>query len=152
MNITMTPNDVVKEIPSRMALITNLNCPLLSLGSALQQKVTGAIIIVNTSIISFQPSPPKIPPNTYNFPIYYVPDIVHGQDIKKFLMSNIYLKNATDTNREGELLKYRVRALLLPQASFFPGVWEFTLIIVVVLLAVSFITSGRDFWFLSNFF
>ena len=43
----MIPSDVVKEIPSRMALITNPNCPLLSLKSALQQKVTGAIIIAS---------------------------------------------------------------------------------------------------------
>ncbi|RIA97826.1 hypothetical protein C1645_219398 [Glomus cerebriforme] len=141
LNITMIPNDVVKEIPSRMALITNPYCPLISLSSALQQKVTGAIIIANTSVVSDQPSPPKIPPNTYNFPIYYVINAAHGQEIKNFLMNNIYLKNFTDQNGNRELLKYRVRALLLPQASFFPGVWEFTLIIVVVLLAVSFITS-----------
>ncbi|CAB5180472.1 unnamed protein product [Rhizophagus irregularis] len=141
MNITMIPNDVVKEIPSRMALITNPNCPLISLNSALQQKVTGAIIIANTSVISDQPSPPNIPPNTFNFPIYYVVNAANGQEIKKFLLDNIYLKNVTDQNGNKELLKYRVRALLLPQTSFFPGVWEFTLIIVVVLLAVSFITS-----------
>ncbi|GBB87879.1 hypothetical protein RclHR1_14380004 [Rhizophagus clarus] len=140
-NITMIPNDVVKEIPSRMALITNPDCPLVSLNSALQQKVTGAIIIANTSVISDQPSPPKIPPNTFNFPIYYVVNAANGQEIQKFLMDNIYLKNVTDQNGNRELLKYRVRALLLPQTSFFPGVWEFTLIIVVVLLAVSFITS-----------
>ena|SRR5438477_1381074 len=140
----MIPDDVVKEIPSRMALITNQNCPLLSLSSALQQKVKGAIIIANTSAMEDPPSPPQIPPNTYNFPIYYVLNASHGQDIRNFLMNNIYIRNATDTNGDKELLKYRVRTLLSPQTSFFPGVWEFTLIIVVVLLAVSFITSGKN--------
>ncbi len=67
-------------------------------------------------------------------------------------MDNIYLKNVTDPNGDRELLKYRVRTLLLPQASFFPGVWEFTLIVVVVLLAVSFITSGKSLHWQKFFF
>ena len=39
-------------------------------------------------------------------------------------MDNIYLKNVTDQNGNKELLKYRVRALLLPQTSFFSGVCQ----------------------------
>src|SRR5256885_913018 len=84
--------------------VTGPNCPLLSLDSAVQQKVTGAIIIANTSDPSL---PPKIPPNKYNFPIYYVMNTANGQDIKNFLMDNIYLKNVTDPNGDRELLKYR---------------------------------------------
>ncbi|CAI2169798.1 10718_t:CDS:2 [Funneliformis geosporum] len=137
MNITMTPGDVVNEIPSRIALITNTSCPLLLLDSVDRQNVTGAIIIANSSIITNPTSSPKIP-NKYNFPIYYVNNAAHGQEIVDFLLSNIYY---TSPNENGEAFKYRVRALLFPQAPFFPGVWEFTLIVVVVLLAVSFVTS-----------
>jgi len=139
----MIPDDVVNEIPSRMALITNSNCPLSSLDSADRQNVTGVIIIANTTIMTNPPPPPKIP-NKYNFPIYYVSNAAHGQEMIEFLSSNIYRKNVTNPNGNREELKYRVRALLFPQATFFPGVWEFTLIIVVVLLAVSFVTSGMN--------
>ncbi|CAG8613355.1 55_t:CDS:2 [Funneliformis mosseae] len=137
MNITMTPDDVVNEIPSRIALITNPSCPLLLLDSADRQNVTGAIIIANSSVITNPSSSPKIP-NKYNFPIYYVNNAAHGQEIVDFLLSNNYY---TRPDENGEAFKYRVRALLFPQAPFFPGVWEFTLIVVVVLLAVSFVTS-----------
>ncbi|CAJ0756393.1 4508_t:CDS:1, partial [Entrophospora sp. SA101] len=77
---------------------------------------------------------PKIPPDTFDFPIVYLSDPNDVLKIKNYLESQDRDVNKTIINNDNihseqnQTISYRVRAILVPKTSLFPGVWEFTLI------------------------
>ncbi|CAJ0824130.1 13213_t:CDS:2 [Entrophospora sp. SA101] len=79
--------------------------------------------------------------------MFYLSDPNDVLKIKNYLESQDRDVNKTIINNDNihseqnQTISYRVRAILVPKTSLFPGVWEFTLIVVVVLLAISFLTS-----------
>ena len=75
-------------------------------------------------------------------PVYWVPDTT-ASVIQELLADAAKFNAARNTSSKAPTAKWMKypRAILYPAEKFFPGVWEFTLIVVVVLLTLSFATS-----------
>nr|CAG8475922.1 6290_t:CDS:2 [Entrophospora candida] len=145
-DLTFSPKNAYKERAMKIALISNSACTLPTLLVAKQDKerrINGAIIMAD----ALYSDEPKIPPDTFDFPIVYLSDPDDVSKIKNYLESQDRDVNKTTINNDNihseqnQTISYRVRAILVPKTSLFPGIWEFTLIVVVVLLAISFLTS-----------
>lgn len=76
----------------------------------------------------------EVAAGTIKIPAYYVDNSV-GLDLLEKLRTYDLDINAS--------VRIMVRVTMYPPQNSVPGAWEFTLIVVVVLLAISFLTSGE---------
>ena len=79
--------------------------------------------------------------------MYYV-DLFIGLDLSLMLQDTAYLPlNMTYDNTT---YQPAISLVMHPAVGGFPSAWEFTLIIVVALLAISFLASGKCYLFTSR--
>ncbi|KAG2181928.1 hypothetical protein INT43_006853, partial [Umbelopsis isabellina] len=133
---------------NKIALIQAGNCSFLNkVLLAQNDSALAAIIFINGKFDADTSSLMDIPPvgqSGVNIPTY----LVQGQDgmnmyntLKTYEHSNASIGNNVTKSRA-------LRVTMYPASGAFPSAWEFTLIIVVALLAVSFILSVFLHWHL----
>lgn len=77
--------------------------------------------------------------------MYYV-DLFIGLELYKMLQDTAYLP--INTTYDNTTYQPAISLVMHPAVGGFPSAWEFTLIIVVALLAISFLASGNNFCYL----
>lgn len=73
--------------------------------------------------------------------MYFV-DIFIGLELYKMLQDTAYLP--INTTSDNTTYQPAISLVMHPAVGGFPSAWEFTLIIVVALLAISFLASGNN--------
>ncbi|KAI8147701.1 hypothetical protein BJV82DRAFT_596591 [Fennellomyces sp. T-0311] len=101
----------------------------------------GAVGVIIYDQIPFEKDPRaglmNIPPGNISIVAYYV-DLDIGLDLLRKLQQEAPLMHDNNTNAS---YQKGVKVILYPAVGGFPSAWEFTLIVVVALLAVSFLAS-----------
>lgn len=87
----------------------------------------------------------KIPRGNLKITMYYV-DLFIGLELYKMLQDTAYLP--INTTSDNTTYQPAISLVMHPAVGGFPSAWEFTLIIVVALLAISFLASVGMHWHL----
>ncbi|KAL1923273.1 uncharacterized protein VTP21DRAFT_8253 [Calcarisporiella thermophila] len=140
----LNPTDAIPAAPliagtSRIALISRGNCSFEDkLIMAQQDGATGAIIYSNETVRELI----SVRPGSVDIPAFYV-DKEIGLDLLQLLEIYTGFNNTPNMtlNHSESGQPRRVRVVLAPFIQQSPGMWELTLIIVIILLSVSFGTS-----------
>ncbi|CDH48409.1 predicted protein [Lichtheimia corymbifera JMRC:FSU:9682] len=139
-NVSNTPVPALLTDQKKIALVKRGNCTFTD--KVLYSQMDGAVGVIIYNNIPFEKDPHagimNIPAGNINIAVYYV-DLDIGMDLLGKLQQPGTIMQDTQSSNVSYQKTYKV--VLYPAIGGFPSAWEFTLIVVVALLAVSFLAS-----------
>ncbi|KAG2216711.1 hypothetical protein INT45_005664 [Circinella minor] len=138
-NTSDTPLSPLLTDQRKIALVRRGNCSFED--KVIYSQMDGAVGVIIYDQIPFEKDPRagimNIPPGNITIAVYYV-DLDIGVDLLRKLQQEAPMNHDNVNNAS---YQKAVKVSLYPAVGGFPSAWEFTLIVVVALLAVSFLAS-----------